>query len=228
MFAMLPGVAHTLVNPGFFVDNYLRLLPMAVHLRILPDLYGDGECAPPSNEDIARVVVACLADPTAHDGTVYRPTGPALLSPTDIHAIFERLTGSRIFRLALPQWVAIKAMMLDGADAFQIADLFDFVEDNKRGAFAVRGVTNDVQRLTGVPAESFETTARRYLVLPQNYPSFSNKLKTFLKFAVTPLARGMNISRYRAAMQIPMHPTPVLSVDSATWRREHTFPQPST
>jgi uncharacterized protein YbjT (DUF2867 family) len=224
MFAMLPRVAHTTINPGFFADNYLRLLPMAVHLRLFPDLYGDGQCAPPSNDDIARVVVACLADPSAHHGAVYHPTGPKLLSPADMHGIFEQLTGQRILRLKLPQWLAIKAMMLDGADPFQISDLFDFIEDNKRGAFALNGVTKDVEKLTGRPAEAFEETARHYLALPQNQPSFSNKLKTLIRFALTPMSRGMAISHYRASMQIPMHSAPVLSIDSGAWRRAHAAP----
>jgi NAD(P)H dehydrogenase (quinone) len=32
----LPGIAHTVVNPGFFVDNVLRTLPYAAHLGVLP------------------------------------------------------------------------------------------------------------------------------------------------------------------------------------------------
>ena len=38
----------------------------------------------PSTEDIARVIVGALADPTHHLGKTYRPTGPERLSPEDI------------------------------------------------------------------------------------------------------------------------------------------------
>jgi len=55
---MVPGVAHVRVNPGYFADNYLQLIDYAAHLGVFPTITGDGKDAPPSNEDIARVVVA--------------------------------------------------------------------------------------------------------------------------------------------------------------------------
>lgn len=36
MFSMLPGVAHVIVNPGFFADNYLRLIGFAAQLESFP------------------------------------------------------------------------------------------------------------------------------------------------------------------------------------------------
>jgi hypothetical protein len=37
MFAALPGIAHTVVNPGFFADSpYLEMMPFAAHLGVLP------------------------------------------------------------------------------------------------------------------------------------------------------------------------------------------------
>jgi NAD(P)H dehydrogenase (quinone) len=53
LFSMMPGVAHTIVNPGFFADDYLATIGSAVHLGIFPWIFGDSRNAPPSNEDIA-------------------------------------------------------------------------------------------------------------------------------------------------------------------------------
>src|SRR5262249_35989651 len=64
LFAMTPGMGHTILNPGFFADAYLTLTGFAAHLGLFPWLYGDSCNAPPSNEDIARVAVAALIDPT--------------------------------------------------------------------------------------------------------------------------------------------------------------------
>jgi hypothetical protein len=37
MFATLPRVAHTVVNPGFFADSpYLEMMPFAAHLGVFP------------------------------------------------------------------------------------------------------------------------------------------------------------------------------------------------
>ena len=62
MFSMLPGVAHVIVNPGFFADNYLRLIGFAAQLGMFPMPTGASRNAPPSNEDIARVAVAALIE----------------------------------------------------------------------------------------------------------------------------------------------------------------------
>src|SRR5262252_3376922 len=79
LFAMTPGVAHTIVRPGIFADAYLATIGSAVHLGVFPWIFGNSRNAPPSNEDIARVSVAALMDPTRHAGKSYRPTGPELL-----------------------------------------------------------------------------------------------------------------------------------------------------
>ncbi len=49
MFSMLPGIAHVVVNPGYFADNYLGfdLLRFAAHLGIYPNPYGMSRNAPP-------------------------------------------------------------------------------------------------------------------------------------------------------------------------------------
>ena len=75
LFELLPDTAHVAVDPGYFADNYLQLVPVAAQLGVLPTPTGAGRNAPPSNEDIARVAVGALLDPHRHDGRAYRPTG---------------------------------------------------------------------------------------------------------------------------------------------------------
>src|SRR5262249_51132728 len=57
MFAALPRIAHTVVNPGFFADSpYLEMMPFAAHLGVFPlPVAGESLNAPPSVDDIARV-----------------------------------------------------------------------------------------------------------------------------------------------------------------------------
>src|SRR6266702_8426707 len=47
LFSMTPGVAHTIVNPGFFADDYLVPIGLAAHLGMFPWMYGDSRNAPP-------------------------------------------------------------------------------------------------------------------------------------------------------------------------------------
>jgi len=84
LFSMTPGVAHTVVNPGFFADTYLVTIGLAAHFGIFPWMYGNSRNAPPSSEDIARVAVAAMMDPARHAGKSYRPTGPELLGAEDM------------------------------------------------------------------------------------------------------------------------------------------------
>ncbi len=78
-------------------------LGLAAQLGLFTMPLGHGRNAPPSNEDIARVVAGALADPTAYAGRSYRPTGPALLDPDEIAAVFGRVLGRRVrYRDASP------------------------------------------------------------------------------------------------------------------------------
>ncbi len=46
LFSMIPGVAHTIINPGMFADNYLRVIDFAALLGIYPVLAGTSRSAP--------------------------------------------------------------------------------------------------------------------------------------------------------------------------------------
>src|SRR5579863_6147261 len=182
VFAVMPGVVHVRVNPGYFADNYLRLIGYAAHLGVLPTIAGDGKDAPPSNEDIARVVAAVLLKPDKHAGKQYRPTGPALLSASDMAEILSRVLRRKVRRPDLPWWMFLKAARRGNVGEFLVSGLRYYIEDHRQGAFALGAPTNDVLEVTGRPAEDFETTARRYAARPEAQRSFGNWLRTFVDF----------------------------------------------
>jgi hypothetical protein len=94
--------------------------------------------------------------------------------------------------------------------------------DMKNGAFEFGGgVTNDLEYLTGAPAESFETTARRYAALPFARQTASNRLKAFAKFMVAPVLPGYNLSRIERNWGAPAPSSPSYGVHDAQWRQEH-------
>jgi len=221
VFELLPNVAHTVVNPGFFADNYLRLTPFAAHLGIYPSLSGEALNAPPSNEDIARVAAATLKDPKTHAGKTYRPTGPELLSEAQMISIIARVVGRRVRRLPMPRWMAVRAMLADGIGPFQTAEILAYFEDARRGAFALGAPTDDVRRVTGRAAEDFETIARRYAARPEAQRTFLNFWRQLAIFNLTPLRRGLDVARYRRSLEIPEPLAPRLSAESDVWRREH-------
>src|ERR1700740_471088 len=167
MFAALPGIAHTVVNPGFFADSpYLEMMPFAAHLGVFPLPIGaESRNAPPSVDDIARVAVAALLDPARHAGKSYRPTGPKLLSVTAMAALISQVVGHNVRHVKSPLWLFYKGAKTLGAPPFLLSGLRYWGEDHDRGAFAIGAPNDTVRELTGKEAEDFETIARRHAAL---------------------------------------------------------------
>jgi NAD(P)H dehydrogenase (quinone) len=225
LLAQVPGVGHTILNPGMFADNFLRVIDFAALLGIFPVLTGEGRAAPVSNEDMARVAAAVLADPRGHEGQTYRPTGPVLLSGQDMATEVAKVLGRRVRAVNLPFWVFRKVARQQRINPLEISGFRFYVEEMKRGTFALAGgVTDVVAELTGTPAESFETTARRYAARPFARPTFFNKLKAFLAFNLTPFYPGYNLEKWDREMGFPVPPRASLSIDDPAWRSEHGAP----
>jgi hypothetical protein len=220
VFSMMPDVAHVRVNPGYFADNYLQMATYAAHLGVFPDITGDSMDAPPSNEDIARVVAAVLLDPDKHAGKRYRPTGPALLSVSDMADILSRVLGRKVRRIDLPFRMFLKAARSANVGDFLVSNLRYYVEDHKQGAFALGAPTNDVLEVTGRPADDFEITARRYAARPVAQRTFANWLRTLTDFMLTPLAPGYNPERLDHKLRFPAPPLPLLAMANDLWRAE--------
>src|SRR6516165_1234593 len=105
LFSRMPGVAPTIVNPGFFADAYMVTMGLSANFGIFPWIFGNSRNAPPSNEDIARVAVAALMDPARHAGKRYRPTGPELLDAEDMANAIGRAVGRSVRVVPTPTWM---------------------------------------------------------------------------------------------------------------------------
>ncbi len=214
-----PGLAVTVVNPGFFADNYMRLMEPIAQLGMLPMPLGQGRNAPPSNEDIARVVVGALADPERHAGKAYRPTGPALLSPMDIAEAFGRVLGRRVRYLDMPEQVFRKALRALGISPFEQSQLRYYMEDYRRDAFAVGGPTEVVELVGGSAPEAFEAVVSRYVgAMPEAKRSIAGGAKAlwgFLRILVTP---PLDLERLERSQGHPLIDRSEYAVDSPPWR----------
>lgn len=225
MLSGIPGVGHTILNPGMFADNFLRTIDMPANLGVQPVMTGASRSAPVSNEDIARVAAAVLTDPVPHRGKVYRPTGPRLLSGLDIAAVLSRVLGRRVRPVPVPFWLFTKVARAQGVHPFEISSYRHYMNDHRAGAFeADGGVTDVVERLTGTPSEDFETTARRYASLPAARRSLGATLAAWGRFVVAPALPGYNLNRWDELAQTPRASRPTLAVESAFWRESHLRP----
>jgi NAD(P)H dehydrogenase (quinone) len=227
LFSMTPAITHTIVRPGFFADNYLALMSSAAHLGLFPWPYGDTRNAPPSNEDIARVAVSALIDPSRHAGRSYRPTGPELLTAHDIANAIARVVGRAVKVVPTPTWMFLKGMRMGGLPMDVMSAVRYYIDDHRRGAFELGAPTPDVFEVTGRPAEDFETIARRYATLPRNRRTFGNRVREFTEFLLTPLRPGPNLERYDRELRRPFPSVPRFAMDSEVWRHEHALGAPT-
>lgn len=223
LFTMLPETALTIVNPGFFADlPYMILLKYAAHMGVLPfPARGSSRNAPPSVDDIARVAVSALIDPAPHAGKSYRPTGPDMLSVTQMAQIMGNVLGRTVRHVQLPLWMFYKAARMDGIDRFLLSQLAPYMQDHDRGAFEMDGPTSDVLDVTGRPPESFEAITRRYAARPELQRTAGNVIRTLAGFLSVPMRPGINPREFADTLWMPQLKRPLLSADSALWREEH-------
>src|ERR1700730_6862207 len=227
LFSTIPGVTHTIVNPGFFADAYLTTIGLAAHFGIFPWMYGDSRNAPPSNEDIARVAVAALKDPVRHAGKSYRPTGPELLGADDMAKAIGGAVGRSVKVVPTPAWLFMKAARMSGFPIDVFSGVRYYIDDHKRGAFELGAPSTDVLDGSGRHAEDFETIARRYAALHRNQRTFGNWLREFAQFVVAPLSPGFNLGRYDRELRRPFPSQPQFAPESNVWRREHGITDPA-
>lgn len=219
LFAQIPGVAHTIVSPPFFADNYLRLIGFAAHLGALPSLTGKSRNAPPSTEDIAAVVVAALLDSGTHAGRRYCPTGPKLLSTGEMAQILTKVLDRKVRPLEMPMWLFLKAARMQGVPPEELSGFRYWVRDHRSGAFEFCAPTDDVFTVTGTPPEDFETTARRYAALPEARRSGGASVRAFADFMRTPLAPGYDLDRFDRRLGLSAPPGSRLAMQDETWKR---------
>ncbi|WAC90646.1 NmrA family NAD(P)-binding protein [Mycobacterium sp. Aquia_213] len=226
LFGLLPETAHVAVDPGYFADNYLNLVPMAAQLGVMPTPTGTGRNAPPSNEDIARVAVGALLDPHRHDGRAYRPTGPMLLSGPEIADAIGAALGRRVRHIDIPQWMFMRAVRVNakrlGADMFFESSLRHYLPEYPLGTFAVGGPTTHVRDVAGVEPEDFLTIARRYVTGPESRRTAGNFIRQIVNFTLTGLVPMHRLDRFDRLQQHPQPAHPQLSGQSALWQTEHS------
>src|SRR5262249_17909928 len=157
---------------------------------------GDSSSAPPSVDDIGRVAAAALMNPGRHAGRTYRPTGPVLLEGTHMAAILARVFGRPVRLVPTPVWLFVKAAYLYGYPPVLLSAMEHYVEEHRRGVFALGAPNDDVAHATGRAAEPFEVVVRRHAALPGNQRGAMTTLSELAKFMLLPLVPVPDMRRY--------------------------------
>ncbi len=210
------------VSPGFFADNYMAVLESVVHFGVLAMPLGAGRNAPPSNEDIARVIVAVLVDPDRHVGRTYRPTGPELLGPEEIAERFGRALGRRVVYRDAPPRLFLKAARALGYGDYVISQLHWFLQDYRRDAFGRGAPTAVVEEVGGAAPEPFESIVRGYLSRsPYARRSPGSTLRSVGHLLKALVTRAPRLEAVARALALPRLTGATLAVDSAEWLAAH-------
>ena len=219
---LLPRTAVTFINPGFFADNEMQILPLIAQFGLLTLPYGSGFNAPPSNEDMARVVAEILARPEGHAGKTYRPTSSKLVSPQEIAATFTKVLGRKVRYINMPLGMLLKVMKSMGISNYTLAMYQQYAFDYQKNAFAVNAPTDDVRTVTGREAEDYETIARRYVSdNPEAMPRFATQFKLMMVMLISMLRPAPKTVPFLALHEFSDPTHAVLSADSSEWRQSH-------
>ena len=230
LLSVLPDTTVTVNNVGWFADNYFLVLDVMAQLGVMPMPLGDGSVAkdaPPSNEDIAAVSAAALADPSTHAGKVYRPTGPSLISPDEIAASVGSALGRPVRYEAISDAMFFKAMQATGRPVFAQTQLGYYVEEYRRGTFAVGAPSGVLPAVVGREAEDFATIARRYVrTRPEAVRTLTTRLSAawgMLRILATPPLRAERVERERDHVLLR---DGALAIDLERWQSSHARVSP--
>ena len=154
------GIPWTVLRPGGFTSNALRF--WAETIKSLATVFnptGDGKSAPISPYDIAAVAAVALTA-AGHEAKTYYLTGPELLSTHDQVNILSKVIGQPIQCIDIPAEVAAERLESIGLPEPVIQGLYDvwIQVRNNEGTFQ----TDEVEKLTGQPAQTFETWCREH------------------------------------------------------------------
>lgn len=217
----MPSVDTVDLVPGFFAFPYFLGIKAIVHFGQLMMPLGEGLNAPPSNEDIARVAAAILANPSSHTGRMYRPTGPQLLSPGEIADVMGRILGRTVTYKSTSFRMFQKAAQAQGFPLSQIAQIRHYAEEVRHGVYGEAAPTNHVEAVTGTAPESFETTARRYLDNPDCvYPGLEagSRASAFAFLARMMISRPVDLDAWEQDRGYPLIANAERADESAAWR----------
>ena len=222
LFQWASDVAVITINPGWFADNYMAALEPISQFGLMALPLGSGLNAPPSNADIAKVIVGAMIDPAPYVGKTFRPTGPKLLSPEEIAFTFGKVLGRKVRYQDAPMNLFLKFGKSIGVSDFILTQLYFFLLDYQRGSFGVGAPTDTVRQLGGSEPQDFEAIVRHYLT----QSPFEKRTMALRARAVWNLARALatpapNLEALSKKLNIPSIPHGSLAADSVSWRASH-------
>lgn len=151
------------IRPTVFLENPLFTLLAARSIRdeaVLALPFGSGRTSPIAGSDVADAVAAILEDPAPHIGAVYELTGPTTLDIDGLAEQYGRALDRSVAarRVDFDDWLGV----LDGSglDAHVRQHILTMAKLHAQDRY--NRSTDEVQALTGHPAQSVEQFVRAH------------------------------------------------------------------
>jgi uncharacterized protein YbjT (DUF2867 family) len=149
----------TLLKPTFYMQNTMMAAKTIASDGVIYWDMKDGKLAMIDARDIVDAAVAVLTG-SGHEAKSYILTGPAPISFHDVAAAFSRVLGKDIKYVSVPGEAALQSMVGMGIPEW-IAKGFSELSEGFSEGFADKA-TDNVAKLTGHPARSFEQFAHDF------------------------------------------------------------------
>ncbi len=154
------GLDYTLLRNNFYMQNFLMLAPAIAQMNSFGSSAGIGQVGFVDTRDVASVAAEITASPAAHAGKTYLLTGPELLSYADVAAVLSKVLGRPIVFGERTRGEDKQEMISAGVPEQIAAMNAHAVSLIAEGDAA--WLSEDVPRILGRPARSFEQFAADY------------------------------------------------------------------
>ncbi len=154
------GLAWTILRPSGYAEFSLGNAQHALDTSVLATATGEARVSYITRYDIARAAAAVLVEP-AHADKIYELTGPSAVSQPELVQILSKISGKDISFKAITFEQFEAALKSGGLPPFVVEAFVGLQKAIVQGSMAK--VTDDVETLTGTPAEPFESFIQRSL-----------------------------------------------------------------
>jgi uncharacterized protein YbjT (DUF2867 family) len=154
------GLRYTLLRSNAYMQNFVTMAPGIAKTDSFSTATGAGRVGHVDVRDVAAVAAEIAASPSAHPGKTYWPTGPEVLSGTEVAAVLSKVLGRTITFHPIAFEEQKQAMIGVG--------LPEAVADDNARAVALMAdgdcdyLTDDVPSILGRPARTFEQFTSDY------------------------------------------------------------------
>ncbi len=154
------GLAYTFLRPNGFMQNFVNYNSATINSQnAFYGTQGEGAVSHIDIRDIAAVAVKVLSG-TGHGGRAYPLTGPEALTNSQVAEKLSRAVGRTIRYIDLAPDAFRQALLGAGVPEWSADALLDLQRFYREGGASLIDTT--VERITGLPATSFDDFARDY------------------------------------------------------------------